>query len=138
MDVGRKHKRSFGVVASNVLEDLEDWGSRTGAARKGDYFYNSIGWLKSRLWDKDKAEFTVSKGGSSKVSVKMSTEYESVTISPKFKRRKVSAVRDFPPGCGRRATTDLELYRQIKVDQGSGDYEYLMLQMVRCVLLTLV
>ncbi|KAH1082661.1 hypothetical protein J1N35_022422 [Gossypium stocksii] len=29
------------------------------------------------------------------------TGYEHLAATPKFKRRKVSAVRDFPPGCGR-------------------------------------
>ncbi|KAH1107669.1 hypothetical protein J1N35_011437, partial [Gossypium stocksii] len=75
-------------------------------------------------------EFTVSKGGSSKVSVKMPTEYECVTTTPKFKRRKVLVVQHFPPGCGRGASTDLGLNRQITIDQGSGDYEYLVLQVV--------
>ncbi|KAH1096384.1 hypothetical protein J1N35_013305, partial [Gossypium stocksii] len=42
-------------------------------------------------------------------------------------RRKVSTVWDFPPGCGRGATTDHGLYRQITVDQGSDDYESLVL-----------
>ncbi|KAG4170475.1 hypothetical protein ERO13_A12G149450v2 [Gossypium hirsutum] len=53
---------------------------------------------------------------------------------PKFKRRKVLAVRDFPPGCGRGTTSDFELHRQIPVDQssqGSGDYEYLVRQVIR-------
>ncbi|KAK5825599.1 hypothetical protein PVK06_020455 [Gossypium arboreum] len=43
--------------------------------------------------------------------------------APKFKRRKVSAVRDFPPGCGRGTTSDFELRRQIATDQSSqGKY----------------
>ncbi|KAH1057226.1 hypothetical protein J1N35_035291 [Gossypium stocksii] len=42
--------------------------------------------------------------------------FEHVTTIPKFKRCKVSAVWDFPPGCGRGATTDLGLHRQIAVD----------------------
>ncbi|KAH1082859.1 hypothetical protein J1N35_022620 [Gossypium stocksii] len=63
-------------------------------------------------------EFTVSKGGSSKVSVKMLTEYESVTTTSKFKQRNVSAVRDFLPGCGRGAAIDFRLNRQIIIDQG--------------------
>ncbi|KAH1032458.1 hypothetical protein J1N35_044632, partial [Gossypium stocksii] len=44
--------------------------------------------------------------------------FEHVTTIPKFKRCKVSAVRDFLPGCRRGATTDNELNRQIAVDQG--------------------
>ncbi|KAH1039830.1 hypothetical protein J1N35_041573, partial [Gossypium stocksii] len=58
----------------------------------------------------------------------VTTGFEHITTTPKFKRRKVSAVRDFLPGCGRGATTDFGLNRQIAVDQGSGDYEYLVLQ----------
>ncbi|KAH1056059.1 hypothetical protein J1N35_034124 [Gossypium stocksii] len=45
--------------------------------------------------------------------------YELGTTSPKFKRRKVSVVQDFLPGCGREATTNLELKWQITVDQGN-------------------
>ncbi|KAH1056275.1 hypothetical protein J1N35_034340 [Gossypium stocksii] len=63
------------------------------------------------------------------------TGFEHVPTIPKFKRRKVSAFQDFLPGCKRGATTDLGLHRQITVDQDSGDYEYLVLQVVRCVLL---
>ncbi|KAK5771888.1 hypothetical protein PVK06_048143 [Gossypium arboreum] len=41
--------------------------------------------------------------------------------APKFKRRKVSVVRDFSPGCRRGTTSDFELHRQITVDQsGQG------------------
>ncbi|KAH1064045.1 hypothetical protein J1N35_029032 [Gossypium stocksii] len=43
---------------------------------------------------------------------------EHTTTIPKFKRCKVSAVRDFPPGCRRGATMDLGLHRQITADQG--------------------
>ncbi|KAH1097380.1 hypothetical protein J1N35_014301 [Gossypium stocksii] len=46
------------------------------------------------------------------------TGFEHVTTIPKFKRRKVSVIRDFPPRCRREATTDLGLHRQIAVDQG--------------------
>ncbi|KAH1056872.1 hypothetical protein J1N35_034937 [Gossypium stocksii] len=49
---------------------------------------------------------------------KVTTGFEHVTTMPKFKQPKVSAIRDFPPRCGRGATTDLELNRQITVDQG--------------------
>ncbi|KAH1107551.1 hypothetical protein J1N35_011319, partial [Gossypium stocksii] len=43
--------------------------------------------------------------------------FEHITTIPKFKRRKVSAVRDFPPGCERGATVDFRLNRKITVDQ---------------------
>ncbi|KAH1055899.1 hypothetical protein J1N35_033964 [Gossypium stocksii] len=68
---------------------------------------------------------------------KVTTGFEHVTTILKFKRRKVSAVRDFPTGCGRGAT-DHGLNRQIAVDQGkctlpfsSDDYEYLVLIVIR-------
>ncbi|PPD98657.1 hypothetical protein GOBAR_DD04321 [Gossypium barbadense] len=40
-------------------------------------------------------------GASSKVIAKVPAEFERVASTPKFKWRKVSAFRDFPPGCGR-------------------------------------
>ncbi|KAH1030889.1 hypothetical protein J1N35_043063 [Gossypium stocksii] len=55
---------------------------------------------------------------SGKEMTNMSTKYEHVITTPKFKRRKVSTVRDFPPGCGIGATADLGLNKQIAVDQG--------------------
>ncbi|KAH1047557.1 hypothetical protein J1N35_038341 [Gossypium stocksii] len=48
----------------------------------------------------------------------VTTGFEHVTTTPKFKRHKVSTVRDFPPGCKRGATTNFGLNRQIAVDQG--------------------
>ncbi|KAH1031805.1 hypothetical protein J1N35_043979 [Gossypium stocksii] len=48
----------------------------------------------------------------------MPTEFEHVTTTPKFKRCKVSAVQDFPPGCKRGTTSDFGLHKQIVVDQG--------------------
>ncbi|KAH1073588.1 hypothetical protein J1N35_025916 [Gossypium stocksii] len=77
--------------------------------------------------------------------VNVTTGFEHVTTTPKFKRCKVSTVRDFLPGCGRGPTMDFGLNRQIAVDQGkyslifgSGDYDYLVLYVVRCVLLPYV
>ncbi|KAH1073201.1 hypothetical protein J1N35_025529 [Gossypium stocksii] len=55
---------------------------------------------------------------SGKEMATMTTGFEHITTIPKFKRRKVSAVRDFSPGCRRGATTDLRLHSQIVVDQG--------------------
>ncbi|KAH1046651.1 hypothetical protein J1N35_037435 [Gossypium stocksii] len=84
-------------------------------------------------------EISISKGdASSKEMTNGSTEYERVTATPKFKRRKVSMVWDFSPGYKRGIASDFGLNRQIKVDQsnqGSGDYEYLVLYVARCVLL---
>ncbi|KAH1031849.1 hypothetical protein J1N35_044023, partial [Gossypium stocksii] len=72
------------------------------------------------------------KGNSSgKEMANVMTGFEHVTTIPKFKRRKVSTVRDFPPGCRRGATTDFGLNRQIAIDQGSSDYDYLVLNMVK-------
>ncbi|KAH1107869.1 hypothetical protein J1N35_011637 [Gossypium stocksii] len=49
--------------------------------------------------------------------------YEHITTTPKFKRCKVLAIWDFPPGCGRGAVSNLGLHRQIAVDQSSrGKY----------------
>ncbi|KAH1091487.1 hypothetical protein J1N35_018744 [Gossypium stocksii] len=59
------------------------------------------------------------KGNSSgKGMANVTIGFEHVTTIPKFKQRKVSVVWDFPPGCGRGATTNLGLNRQIAVDQG--------------------
>ncbi|KAH1122471.1 hypothetical protein J1N35_005631 [Gossypium stocksii] len=71
---------------------------------------------------------------------KVTTGFEHVTSMLKFKRRKVSAIQDFLPGCGRGATTDFRLNRQIAIDQGkySRPSEYLLLYVIRCILLTLV
>ncbi|KAH1046723.1 hypothetical protein J1N35_037507, partial [Gossypium stocksii] len=53
-----------------------------------------------------------------KETTKVTTGFEHVTTIPKFKRRKVSAIQDFLPGCGRGTTMDFRLNRQIAVDQG--------------------
>ncbi|KAH1122051.1 hypothetical protein J1N35_005211, partial [Gossypium stocksii] len=61
----------------------------------------------------------IEKGNSNgKEMATVTTGFEHVTTIPKFKQRKVSAVRDFLPGCKRGATTDLRLHKQITVDQG--------------------
>ncbi|KAH1107573.1 hypothetical protein J1N35_011341 [Gossypium stocksii] len=62
------------------------------------------------------------RNSSAKEMAKVTTGFEHITTMPKFKRRKVSIVRDFPPGCGREATTDLGLHRQIAVDQGKYSF----------------
>ncbi|KAH1046832.1 hypothetical protein J1N35_037616, partial [Gossypium stocksii] len=58
------------------------------------------------------------RSASGKEMATVTTRFEHVAIIPKFKRRKVSVIRDFPPGCGRGAITDFRLNRQIAVDQG--------------------
>ncbi|KAH1129512.1 hypothetical protein J1N35_000890 [Gossypium stocksii] len=60
---------------------------------------------------------SMSKEGSSKVSMKVPAEYERDFTTPKFKQRKVSVVRDFPPGCRRGTASDFRLHRQIAVNQ---------------------
>ncbi|KAH1097711.1 hypothetical protein J1N35_014632 [Gossypium stocksii] len=42
--------------------------------------------------------------------------YEHIAATPKFKWCKVSAVRDFLPGCERGTASDFALNRQITVD----------------------
>ncbi|KAH1056849.1 hypothetical protein J1N35_034914 [Gossypium stocksii] len=49
---------------------------------------------------------------------KVTTGFEHVTTMSKFKRCKVSVIRDFLPGYRRGATTDFGLNRQIAIDQG--------------------
>ncbi|KAH1098059.1 hypothetical protein J1N35_014980 [Gossypium stocksii] len=50
---------------------------------------------------------------------KVSAEIERVVSTPKFKRRKVSAVRDFLRRCKRVTASNFRLSRQIAVDQSS-------------------
>ncbi|KAH1091352.1 hypothetical protein J1N35_018609 [Gossypium stocksii] len=52
---------------------------------------------------------------------KVSAETERVVSVPKFKRHKMSAVRDFPPGCGKVTASDFGLNKQISVDRSSQD-----------------
>ncbi|KAH1064025.1 hypothetical protein J1N35_029012 [Gossypium stocksii] len=56
---------------------------------------------------------------SDEVMARMPAEIERVVSAPKFKRQRVSAVRDFPPRCGRVTASDFGLIRQITVDQSS-------------------
>ncbi|KAH1064036.1 hypothetical protein J1N35_029023 [Gossypium stocksii] len=58
-------------------------------------------------------------GSSHKVMAKVPAENVHIAFTPKFKRRKVSAVRDFPPGYGRGTASDFGLSRQIAIDQSS-------------------
>ncbi|KAH1114247.1 hypothetical protein J1N35_007625 [Gossypium stocksii] len=94
-------------------------------------------------------ELQMGKGdASNKKMANVPVGYDHVAATHKFKRHKVSAVRDFPPGCGRGTASDFGLSRQIAVDQSSqgkcglsfgfGDYEYLVLYVIRCVLLPYV
>ncbi|KAH1114223.1 hypothetical protein J1N35_007601 [Gossypium stocksii] len=76
------------------------------------------------------------KGGvTDKVIAKVSAEIERVVSTPKFKRRKVSAIQNFLPRCGRVTASNFGLSRQIVVDQSSQGYddrEYLVLYVIRC------
>ncbi|KAH1039224.1 hypothetical protein J1N35_040967, partial [Gossypium stocksii] len=63
--------------------------------------------------------FEMEKGSASgKEMAIVTTGFEHVTTTPKFKRHKVSAVWDFLPGCRRGATIEFGLNRQITIDQG--------------------
>ncbi|KAH1097028.1 hypothetical protein J1N35_013949 [Gossypium stocksii] len=65
----------------------EDWHGCEG---------DKIGEIKGNL------KLMMEKGNTSgKEMAKVTTGFEHVTTMPKFKRRNVSAVRDFLPGCGR-------------------------------------
>ncbi|KAH1039076.1 hypothetical protein J1N35_040819, partial [Gossypium stocksii] len=62
----------------------------------------------------------MSKGGSSsKVLAKVPAKNVRVASTPKFKRHRVSVVRDFLPGCRRVTASNFGLTRQIVVDQSS-------------------
>ncbi|KAH1114445.1 hypothetical protein J1N35_007823 [Gossypium stocksii] len=58
-------------------------------------------------------------GASDKVIAKVPAEFKHVATTLKFKRRKVLAIRDFSPGCGRVTASNLDLRRQIVIDQSS-------------------
>ncbi|KAH1031479.1 hypothetical protein J1N35_043653 [Gossypium stocksii] len=68
----------------------------------------------------------MSKGSSShKVMAKVPAENVCIASTPKFKRRRVSAVQDFPPGCGRVTAPSSR--------SSDGACEYLVLYVIRCV-----
>ncbi|KAH1083032.1 hypothetical protein J1N35_022793 [Gossypium stocksii] len=56
---------------------------------------------------------------SNKVMVVVSAENKLVALALKFKRRRVSMIRDFPPGCGRVATPNSGSSKQITIDRYS-------------------
>ncbi|KAH1129659.1 hypothetical protein J1N35_001037, partial [Gossypium stocksii] len=73
----------------------------------------------SNLIREIEGQISIGKGDiSGKEMAKVTMGFEHVTTIPKFKRRKVSVVRDLSSGCRRGATTDHGLNRQIAVDQG--------------------
>ncbi|KAK5811781.1 hypothetical protein PVK06_027153 [Gossypium arboreum] len=63
------------------------------------------------------------RGASDKVIARVPAEIKRVASTPRFKWRKVSAVRDFSLGCGRVAAPNFGL--------GSGDHDFLVLYMIR-------
>ncbi|KAH1122032.1 hypothetical protein J1N35_005192 [Gossypium stocksii] len=76
-----------------------------------------------------------SNGQSEERSGRVPVEIENVISTPKFKRRRVSAVRDFSPGYRRVTASNFGLSRQIAIDQssqGSDTRELLVLYMIRC------
>ncbi|KAH1055816.1 hypothetical protein J1N35_033881 [Gossypium stocksii] len=66
------------------------------------------------------------KGASDKMMAKVPTEFEGVASTLKFKQRKVSAIRDFPPGCGRITTPNSRASELITVDCSSQDKNLLI------------
>ncbi|KAH1039188.1 hypothetical protein J1N35_040931 [Gossypium stocksii] len=79
------------------------------------------GWLGPKLFgDKSRdSDGDMDEGGSSKVVAKVPAGNERVATSPKFKRRKVSAIQDFLPGYERATASNFVLNRQIAIDQSS-------------------
>ncbi|KAH1038438.1 hypothetical protein J1N35_040181 [Gossypium stocksii] len=68
-----------------------------------------VKWRKSRNWITEVVVMDEGKGGSSKKEMaKVPAKIERVVSAPKFKRRRVSAVRDFLPGYGRVTTSTLD------------------------------
>ncbi|KAH1129676.1 hypothetical protein J1N35_001054 [Gossypium stocksii] len=79
-----------------------------------------------------KASDNQTEGGRGRVS----TGSARTVCTPKFRRRRLSAVKDFSPGCGRLTASNYSLTRQIAVDHSSkgGDaQDYLVLYVIRCV-----
>ncbi|KAH1114405.1 hypothetical protein J1N35_007783 [Gossypium stocksii] len=60
--------------------------------------------------------FMGEEASSNKVMVLMPAKNELIAPAPKFKQRKVSAVRDFPPRCSRVAAPNFGSSKQIIVD----------------------
>ncbi|KAK5833500.1 hypothetical protein PVK06_017343 [Gossypium arboreum] len=74
------------------------------------------------------------RGSSNRVMIVVSTGSGRVASAPKFKRHRVSEVRDFLPGCGRVTAPNFRLSRQITVDrssQSSDTREFLVLYVIR-------
>ncbi|KAH1073420.1 hypothetical protein J1N35_025748 [Gossypium stocksii] len=67
----------------------------------------------------------MSKGPSNKVKAVVSVDSGCVATAPKFKRSRVSAIRDFLPGCGRVTTPN--------VGMSDGARDYLVLYVIRYV-----
>ncbi|KAH1097336.1 hypothetical protein J1N35_014257 [Gossypium stocksii] len=76
----------------------------------------------------------MSKGFSGKVNAVVPVDSGRVASAPKFKRRKVSAIRDFLPGCGTVTTPNWGMSEFITVDrssEGDGTRDYLVLYVIR-------
>ncbi|KAH1114072.1 hypothetical protein J1N35_007450, partial [Gossypium stocksii] len=50
---------------------------------------------------------------------KVPAELKDIASTLKFKQRKMSAIQDFPPGCGRVTASDTRLSELITVDRSS-------------------
>ncbi|KAH1039144.1 hypothetical protein J1N35_040887 [Gossypium stocksii] len=97
--------------------------SRSSVGRRVVTDWGSLGKAKIRRKGVFRGVHTAIRMGkgdaSNKVMAKVPTGYERVAATPKFKWRKVSAVRNFLPGCGRVIASNFGLCRQIAVDQSS-------------------
>ncbi|KAH1108154.1 hypothetical protein J1N35_011922 [Gossypium stocksii] len=71
------------------------------------------------VFDDKESTMAVSSNQFEKRSGRALAEIERVAPTPKFKQYRVSAVRVFPPGCGRVAAPNSGSSRQIIVDRSS-------------------
>ncbi|KAH1108141.1 hypothetical protein J1N35_011909 [Gossypium stocksii] len=72
----------------------------------------------------------MSEGSSRKVMTMVLAGNGLVVLASKFKQWKMSAIRDFPPGCGRITAPSSR--------SSSDAREYLVLYMIRCVIVCFV
>ena len=66
------------------------------------------------------------------MDVGITQEGKGVVPIPKFKRRSVSAVRDWPPGCGPAAEQESKQIAVVSLSDSIG-IESVVLQVIRCV-----
>ncbi|KAH1107627.1 hypothetical protein J1N35_011395 [Gossypium stocksii] len=76
------------------------------------YAISVVLWLLENIME---ASDNWTEGGCGRVSIGSAL----AVSTPKFKGRRVSAVRDFPPGCKRVTASNYGLTRQIVIDHSS-------------------